>query len=191
MPKAKPLPTAATPSTKESRVLYWFRTDLRLSDSPALHAALSLPNITSFYPLWCWDPSYIYGHRVGPNRFSFLLESMSDISTQLSSINPKQKLFVVRGGPEKVLPMIWKSWGITHIVWERDPTAYAGVRDGRIKELAKEAGVEVIDVGGRHLYDPEEVVKKHQGKPTMTLHQWQQVSPDCSDLELEAESWSG
>jgi cryptochrome len=101
---------------------------------------------------------------------------MSDISTHLTAINPKQKLHVVRGPPEKVLPRMWKSWGITHIVWERDSTGYARDRDGRVRELAREAGVEVIDIAGRHLYDPEEVVKKHGGKPTMTLHSWQLVS---------------
>lgn len=37
------------------RVLYWFRTDLRLHDSPALKAALDL-NPSSLFPVWCWDP---------------------------------------------------------------------------------------------------------------------------------------
>lgn len=53
------------------RVLYWFRTDLRLHDSPALKAALDL-NPEVLYPIWCWDPHYIYRARVGPNRFQFL-----------------------------------------------------------------------------------------------------------------------
>ena len=53
------------------RVIYWFRTDLRLHDSPALKAALDLkPEV--LYPVWCWDPHYIYRFRVGPNRFQFL-----------------------------------------------------------------------------------------------------------------------
>lgn len=159
-----------------SRVLYWFRTDLRITDSPALQAALGLPSIEAFFPCWCWDPNYIYGHRVGLNRWSFLLESMQDLSDQLTSLNKKQKLHVVRGPPEQVLPVMWKSWGITHIVWEQDPNAYARVRDAKIRELAKEAGVEVVEQPGRHLYDPEAVVQANKDKPTMTLHQWQNVS---------------
>lgn len=39
-----------------SRVIYWFRTDLRLHDSPALQAALDLKP-EAFFPLWCWDPN--------------------------------------------------------------------------------------------------------------------------------------
>ncbi|EEB93952.1 hypothetical protein MPER_07324, partial [Moniliophthora perniciosa FA553] len=51
------------------RVLYWFRTDLRLHSSPALHAALSLQP-EALYPIWTWDPEYVYAHRVGVNRSS-------------------------------------------------------------------------------------------------------------------------
>ena len=53
------------------RVLYWFRTDLRLHDSPALKAALDL-SPECLYPIWCWDPHYVYRSRVGPNRWQFL-----------------------------------------------------------------------------------------------------------------------
>jgi hypothetical protein len=74
------------------------------------------------------------------------------------------------------LPVLWKSWGITHLVFEKDSNGYAKVRDKAIMELAEQAGVEVIGIHGRHLYDPEEVVKMNKGKGTMTLHQWQGVS---------------
>lgn len=58
-------------SKSGKRVIYWFRTDLRLHDSPALKAALDLePDV--LFPIWCWDPHYVYRARVGPNRFQFL-----------------------------------------------------------------------------------------------------------------------
>ena len=46
------------PAAKQgaARVLYWFRTDLRLHDSPALHAALDLKP-AALFPVWCWDPN--------------------------------------------------------------------------------------------------------------------------------------
>ena len=53
------------------RVIYWFRTDLRLHDSPALKAALDLKP-EYLYPVWCWDPHYVYRARVGPNRWQYL-----------------------------------------------------------------------------------------------------------------------
>jgi DNA photolyase len=63
--------TMAPSKSSNPRVIYWFRTDLRLHDSPALKAALDL-NPEVFYPIWTWDPHYVYRARVGPNRWQFL-----------------------------------------------------------------------------------------------------------------------
>ena len=69
------------------RVIYWFRTDLRIHDSPALKAALDL-NPEVFYPIWTWDPHYVYRARVGPNRWQFLCVALSiePLPTLTSSI---------------------------------------------------------------------------------------------------------
>ena len=44
---------------------------------------------------------------------------------------------------------------------------------------ANDAGVEVIVKMGRTLYDPDELVKKNGGKPTMSMSQIQNVRPKC------------
>lgn len=53
------------------------------------------------------------------NRWQFLLESMQDLSDSLHQLNEKQRLRVLRGAPEEVLPLVWKDWGITHMVFEK------------------------------------------------------------------------
>lgn len=53
------------------RVIYWFRTDLRLHDSPALKAALDLDPAV-LWPIFTWDPYYVYRARGGLNRWQFL-----------------------------------------------------------------------------------------------------------------------
>ncbi|KAK2763235.1 hypothetical protein FQN54_009871 [Arachnomyces sp. PD_36] len=151
-------------------VLYWHRTDLRLHDSPALQAALAL-NPSVFIPVWTWDPHYAYQTLVGPNRWKFLLDCQNDISRSYTSLNPKQKLWVVREGPQTVLPKLWKQWGVTHLVFEKDTDSYARERDDRIVKTAKDAGVEVIVKMGRNLFDPDEVVEKNGGKPTTSISQ--------------------
>jgi hypothetical protein len=50
------IPCRYYPQKMATRVLYWFRTDLRLHDSPALQAALDLKP-EAFFPVWCWDPN--------------------------------------------------------------------------------------------------------------------------------------
>ncbi len=177
------------------RVIYWFRTDLRLHDSPALKAALDLKP-ECLYPIWCWDPHYVYRARVGPNRFRYLyglpektpalptplltfqpsIDCQNDLSASLTKLNPKSKLFLIREGPTTLLPKLFKAWRISHLVFEKDTDAYAKERDGQVMKLAREAGVEVITRCGRTLYDSDELVKANGGKPTMSITQVQRVS---------------
>ncbi|KAG8731849.1 hypothetical protein FRC12_019528 [Ceratobasidium sp. 428] len=158
-----------------ARVLHWFRTDLRVYDAPALHAGLDLkPEV--LYPVWCWDPEYVFAHRVGVNRFNFLIESMNDLSQNLTKINKQSKLLVVRGSPYTILPALWKKWKITHLVYEIDTGGYAQERDRRVRELAAEAGIEVVTALGHSLYDPALILEKNGGKATTTITQWQKAA---------------
>ncbi|KAE8870664.1 hypothetical protein P3342_003804 [Pyrenophora teres f. teres] len=154
------------------RVIYWFRTDLRLHDSPALKAALDL-NPTCLYPIWTWDPHYVYRARVGPNRWQYLLDCQNDLSKSITKLNPKSKLFVIREAPQTLFPKLFKAWKITHLVFEKDTDAYARERDDKVLEITKKAGVEVVVKTGRTLYDPDELVMQNHGKPTMSITQVQ------------------
>ncbi|CAD0110719.1 unnamed protein product [Aureobasidium uvarum] len=154
------------------RVIYWFRTDLRLHDSPALAAALDLKP-ECLYPIWTWDPHYVYRARVGVNRWQFLIDCQNDLSQGITKINKKSKLFVLREAPQTLLPKLFKEWQITHLVFEKDTDAYARERDDKICEIANEMGVRVITKSGRTLYDSDLLVKTNHGKPTMTISQVQ------------------
>ncbi|WWC67038.1 uncharacterized protein I206_100945 [Kwoniella pini CBS 10737] len=169
-------------------VIYWHRTDLRLKDLPALNKLLNkneneIKKINNFWPIWCFDPNYLYKHRVGLNRWNFLLESINNLSLEYKKLNKNQKLWVLRGKPFLIFKKLIKDWKITHIVWEKDSNAYSKIRDEKIITLAKELGVEIITTPGRHLYDPDEVIKANKGKPTMTLHQWQSITSKMKDID--------
>ena len=158
------------------RVIYWFRTDLRLHDSPALKAALDLsPEV--LYPVWTFDPHYVFRARVGPNRFQFLFDCQNNLSENITKLNKKSKLFLIREAPQTVLPKLFKAWKISHLVFEKDTDAYAKQRDEKVKELAKKAGVEVVVRSGRTLYDSDELVEANGGHPTMSIGQVQKVNP--------------
>ncbi|KAG6031500.1 hypothetical protein E4U19_008050 [Claviceps sp. Clav32 group G5] len=150
------------------RVIYWFRTDLRLHDSPALKAALDLQPAV-LWPIFTWDPHYVYRARGGVNRWQFLLDCQNDLSESITKLNPKSKLFVLREGPQTLLPKLFKAWNVTHLVFEKDADSYARERDEAISKAAKEAGVEVVVRSGRTLWDSDQVVAKHGGKPTMSM----------------------
>ncbi|KAI5928524.1 DNA photolyase [Camillea tinctor] len=154
------------------RVIYWFRTDLRLHDSPALKAALDLEP-SAFWPVFTWDPHYVYRVKVGVNRWQYLLDCQNDLSSSIRKRNPKSKLFVLREAPQTLFPKLFKAWNVTHLVFEKDTDSYARERDSVIIDLAKKAGVEIITRYGRTLWDSDDVVAKNGGKPTMSITQLQ------------------
>jgi cryptochrome len=174
-------------------VLYWHRTDLRLHDSPALTAALALKP-SAFYPIWTWDPHYVYKARGGANRWRFLIECMTGLSEgyqRLSRKDKEQQLWVVRDAPDRVLPKLWKKWGVDVLVFEEDSDWYARRRDERVMELAKEAGVEVVVRHGRTLFEEKLVVKANGGKPTMSMGQLKKAAEKLEVPRPASEPESG
>ncbi|KAK5122280.1 hypothetical protein LTR85_004191 [Meristemomyces frigidus] len=170
-----------------ARVLYWFRTDLRLHDSPALKAALDLkPEV--LYPIWCWDSHYVYHARVGNNRWQFLLDCMEDVSKSITKLNGKSKLFVLREPAVTLLPKLFKAWRITHLVFEKDTDSYGRDRDAQVMESAKKAGVEVLFESGRTLWDSDKVVKANGGKPTMSITQLQHAGEKVGNIAAAIET---
>ena len=103
------------------------------------------------------------------------LDCQSDLSASITKLNPMSKLFVVREAPQTLLVKLFKSWRITHLVFEKDTDAYARERDEDVIRQAEDSGVEVIIKMGRTLYDPDELVKANGGKPTMSITQVQHV----------------
>ena len=87
--------------------LYWFSNDLRLSDNPALAAALKQSKKIAF--IYIVDPAWFsalnYNHRfVGERRYDFILKSLVDIEQQLASRG--HLLYVLQGDPLKILPQL-------------------------------------------------------------------------------------
>lgn len=82
-----------------------------------------------------------------------------------------------------LLPKLFKTWKITHLVFEKDTDAYARDRDDQVMKMAKDAGVEVIVKSGRTLWDSDELVKANGGKPTMSSTQVQAAGAKVGDIE--------
>jgi deoxyribodipyrimidine photolyase len=158
----------------------------------------------------CIEPGWVRIDGNSCKRFNLLLKSkfphygseeavancrrtdcQSDLSASITALNPKSKLFVLREAPQTLLPKLWKEWCISHLVFEKDTDAYGRERDDTIIKLAEAAGVKVLKVAGRTLWDSDEVVKMNGGKPTMTLSQLQAVSSVTSELGREADNHIG
>jgi cryptochrome len=104
-----------------------------------------------------------------------------DLSSSLTRLNEKQKLHVIREAPQTVFPKLFRLWKVTHLFFEKDTDAYASDRDAEVTKLALDAGVKVVTKVGRTLYDPEELVKRNGGKPTMSMTQTQRAAEALGD----------
>jgi deoxyribodipyrimidine photo-lyase len=110
----------------------WFRRDLRLSDNPALAAALAA--FERVVPLFVWDPALT--GPAGANRLVFLSGCVSDLDAQLGG-----SLVVRTGDPERIVPGVVEECGASAVFVTGDFGPHGRRRDDRVESaLARTAG---------------------------------------------------
>lgn len=92
-----------------SCVVHWFRNDLRVSDNPALLAAIAEAKARSLplLPVLVWDPAQANAsrwlpQRIGPHRQAWLAGTVAALDAELRARG--SRLVVLHGAPEVVLP---------------------------------------------------------------------------------------
>lgn len=124
---------------------------------------------------------------------------MNELDGKLNDMG--NKLHVFRADPVDLFPALFKQWNITHLVYEKvrhifidvilfdthsqDPAPYAVERDEKIKQIAKDAKVEVLDITGHTLYDIDAVIAKNRGEPTTTAQGFKNL---VKDMEISRPS---
>ena len=120
----------------------WFRRDLRLSDNPALLAAIA--NSDEIVPLFILDPNLI--KEAGSKRLAYLANSLRELDKSLSG-----KLHVVAGDQVEVL----KSYGAAEVHISQEFEPYGSARDKRVED----AGINLIRTGSPYAVAPGRVRK--------------------------------
>ncbi|TFK06320.1 suppressor of cytokine signaling 4 [Platysternon megacephalum] len=144
--------------------IHWFRKGLRLHDNPALLAAMT--DCRKLYPIFILDPWFPKNMRVSVNRWRFLVESLKDLDESLQKLN--SRLFVVRGRPTEIFPVLFKEWKVTRLTFEIDTEPYSRQRDSEVVRLAAEHGIQVIQKVSNTLYDTDRVIAENNGKVPLT-----------------------
>lgn len=123
-----------------STVLFWFRSDLRLHDQPALRAACE-SGATHLVPVYChadYEEQTPWGFaRVGVHRRAVLAAALRDLSRQLSGLG--SRLVECCGRPGKVLPALAQAMGASAVFCEDIAAPY---EQAEVAEL-RSAGLEV------------------------------------------------
>lgn len=143
----------------QSHALFWFRKDLRISDNPALNAALSqgMPTLLVFI----LDETTEGALPVGGAAAWWLHHSLEKLS---DSIQEKGgKLILRRGDPNSILKDIAATVSLSFVSWNRCYEPEAKARDTALKTFFKDQKIAVESHNGSLLHEPWTVQKKTGG----------------------------
>ena len=134
------------------RSIIWFRRDLRISDHPALLAAIS--ESSEIVPVFVLDPKLI--KTLGSKRLAYLGQSLRALDESLGNC-----LQVIAGDPLTVLKDLQKKYDAesVHISAEYEP--YGSARDKNIED----SGIKLIRTGSPYAVAPGRVLKPSDGTP--------------------------
>ena len=137
-------------------VIYWFRQDLRLSDSPALTAAAARGSVL---PIYILDDENAGEHAMGAASRWWLHYSLKSLDTSLDGA-----LSIHRGDPIDILTNLIKSYDAKAVYWNRCYEPWRIQRDTEIKSHLKGEGIDAAGYNGSLLWEPW-TIKKNDGQP--------------------------
>ncbi|HET6964744.1 MAG TPA: deoxyribodipyrimidine photo-lyase [Acidimicrobiales bacterium] len=137
---------AAPPSPGSTgTAVVWFRRDLRLSDHPALSAALA--RFDRVIPLFIWDPVLVAAS--GPSRLAFLSGCVKSLGDSL-----RGQLVIRSGQPERMVVEAAAATGAGSVFVTADFGPYGSERDGRVASALSEQGAELVGVDSPYAVEP-------------------------------------
>lgn len=110
-----------------SVAIWWVRRDLRLSDHPALTAALRHGAVV---PVFVLDPILLRSRRTAPKRLAFLVAGLHHLDAALRARG--SRLVVRTGDPAEVLARLVGETGAVAVYAQEDASPYARARDERV-----------------------------------------------------------
>ncbi len=135
-----------------TKSILWFRRDLRISDHPALVAALSESD--EIVPVFIIDSKLI--ERTGRNGLAYLAQSLQHLDASLD-----KKLQVIAGQPIDVLKKLQEKYNAqsVHISAEYEPVSAA--QDVEIEK----SGIKLVRTGSAYAVAPGRVLKPSDQTP--------------------------
>ena len=144
----------------EAPALVWFRQDLRLSDNPAMAAALV--RRSPVIPVFIWAPEEEGAWPPGAASRWWLGRSLATLSAELE--NRGSRLVVRRGPAREALSRLVAESGATAVFWNRRYEPAAVARDSALESKLREVGLLVESFNGSLLFDPGTILNQ-SGQP--------------------------
>jgi len=140
--------------------LVWFRQDLRLSDNPALAAAVRRGS--PVIPVFIWAPEEEGSWRPGAAAQWWLDRSLAALSAELEKRGSR---LIIRVGPTgAALENLLAESGASAVFWNRRYEPAAFDRDGKLKSQLRERGIITESFNGNLLFEPW-TIRNGKGQP--------------------------
>jgi deoxyribodipyrimidine photo-lyase len=140
--------------------LVWFRQDLRLTDNPAMAAAVE--RRTPVIPVFIWAPEEEGAWPPGAASRWWLDRSLATLSAQLQ--NRGSRLIVRLGPTADALSRLVAETGATAVFWNRRYEPAAVARDGDVQSSLRSQGLLAESFNGSLLFDPARI-RNQNGQP--------------------------
>ena len=138
-------------------VVVWFRQDLRLTDNPALQAAVNEGR--PILPIYILDDENAGEWMLGAASRWWLHQSLTSLDKSLQS-----RLRFFRGDARTVLPQLVRDVGAEVVLWNRCYEPWRITRDTAIKDGLLNDGISVRSFNGSVLWEPPNT-NKPDGTP--------------------------
>jgi deoxyribodipyrimidine photo-lyase len=136
--------------------IVWFRQDLRLSDHPALHAALGSKAVI---PVYIWAPAEEGSWPPGGASRWWLHHSLAQLDQELRGLG--SRLIIAAGGDSlTILQELARESGATQVLWNRRYEPAIIARDTAIRTALRESGIETQSFNGALLHEPWSIKNK-------------------------------
>jgi len=140
--------------------IVWFRLDLRLSDNPALAAAVAHGG--PVIPVFIHDPEAEGGWQPGGASDWWLHHALEDLDAQLTKAG--SPLIIRKGDSLKEIQKLVGETGADLVVWNRRHEPDIIARDTLVKTKLRNAGLKAESFNGNLLHEPH-LVKNLSGNP--------------------------
>lgn len=143
-------------------VIVWFRRDLRLSDNPALAAAVATGE--AILPVYVRDDIDAGDERPGAASRWWLHGSLDALDRDLRALAGGRGLTLRTGSASMVISQLAEETGARAIFWNRRYEPWAVRRDQVLKAQLKAKGLQVVSSNAALLFEPSRFLNK-SGEP--------------------------
>lgn len=138
-----------------SKVVFWFRRDLRFEDNTALLAAMARNE--PVLPIFIFDELIINELPIDDPRIGFIYQTLHSLDKKLK--NHGSSLLVLKGDPIEELNKLFDIHKVSSIFCNKDYEPYARERDRKAAKLCHDRSIGFYQFKDQVIFEEGEVVK--------------------------------